>query len=446
MVPHPGESPPRPSSLSTPTLSLTAALALLAACAPATQESVDGGVTRTYYVAADEVTWDYAPSGRNLITGGAFTPIEDIWTKAGPDRIGRVYKKAIFREYTDSTFTERKPRPEAWKHLGMLGPVLRAEVGDTIVVVFRNNASFPASLHPHGVFYLKNSEGAPHDDGTEEADKGDDGVAPAGTYTYVWPVPERAGPAEGDLSSILWMYHSHVDEPKDVNTGLMGPMVVTRRGQARSDGSPLDVDRELIVSFHEIDENFSHYLLDNLAAYASRKRTVTMEEMGFFHPFGLSNFMESLNGFVYGNLEGLTVRAGPVVSDGEPQLRGPRPALAREHRGGEQHAHRRGGAAHHGDGRRGHGARQPRNVAVPLPREGAHSGRDDGSLQGHGELTGSAPAASRTLSRQFPGRQRSTRRPPAWSTWGRTTTRRPAGPGRCGDRIPCRDVNPALSR
>ncbi|HVN10467.1 MAG TPA: hypothetical protein VMT69_00105 [Kineosporiaceae bacterium] len=31
------------------------------------------GVTRTYYIAADEVAWDYAPTGRNQITGGRST-------------------------------------------------------------------------------------------------------------------------------------------------------------------------------------------------------------------------------------------------------------------------------------------------------------------------------------------------------------------------------------
>ena len=45
-------------------------------------------------------------------------------------------------------------------HLGILGPVLPAEVGDTIKVVFKNNASRPYSIHPHGVFYAKDSEGA----------------------------------------------------------------------------------------------------------------------------------------------------------------------------------------------------------------------------------------------------------------------------------------------
>ena len=269
--------------------------------------------THTYYVAADDVVWDYAPTGSNVITDEAFGELEGTWVKSGPDRIGKVYKKAVFQEYTDVTFAELKARPSEWEHLGMLGPLLRAEVGDTIVVVFRNNTGFPASLHPHGVFYTKSSEGTPHADGTSGADKADDAVPPGGSYTYVWLVPERAGPAEGDPSSIMWMYHSHVDEPKDVNSGLMGAMIISRPGSTRPDGTPKDVDRELIVSFHEIDENLSHYLEENLRAYASEKKSVSPEELAFFHPFGRSNFMESLNGFLYGNLSGLTMREGERV-------------------------------------------------------------------------------------------------------------------------------------
>ena len=71
--------------------------------------------------------------------------------------IGRKAKKALYREYTDDTFSTLKPRPSEWEHLGFLGPLVRAEVGDTIRVVFRNNTKFPASVHPHGVFYAKDS-------------------------------------------------------------------------------------------------------------------------------------------------------------------------------------------------------------------------------------------------------------------------------------------------
>jgi FtsP/CotA-like multicopper oxidase with cupredoxin domain len=186
-------------------------------------------------------------------------------------------------------------------------------VGDTIKIVYRNNVSFPNSLHPHGVFYDKDSEGAPYVDETADTDKADDAVPPGGEHVYVWPVPERAGPAEGDPSSILWMYHSHTNEDKDVNAGLMGPMIVAARGMIGPDGTPADVDREFIISFHEVDENASWYLEDNIQTYAGNPASVDRTQVQFFTPFGLSNFMETMNGFSFGHLEGLTVRVGERV-------------------------------------------------------------------------------------------------------------------------------------
>lgn len=286
---------------------------LFAAALLALASGSGGATTRTYYIAADEVEWDYAPSGRNLISGLPFDEVERDWVATGPDRIGRVYLKALYREYMDSTFTTLKPRPPEWEHLGFLGPLLRAQVGDTIRVVFRNNARFPASVHPHGVFYTKSSEGAPSADGTSGADRADDGVPPGGTHVYVWPVPERAGPAHGDPSSVLWMYHSHVNEEKDVSTGLLGAMIVTARGKARADASPEDVDREIVVAFAEVDENESWFLDHNIDTYTTDPASVPRDQIAFFQPFGDSNFKESMNGFLYGHLRLPDLRVGDKV-------------------------------------------------------------------------------------------------------------------------------------
>src|SRR3954447_6443706 len=198
------------------------------------------GVLRKYYIAADQVLWDYAPDGQNDIAGAPFTADEQVFTKQGPNRVGHIYWKALYRGYTDATFTHRIPRPTSCATtarvcddtLGMLGPVIRAAVGDTIKVVFKKNLPIPASIHPHGVFYTKSSEGAPYDDGTDATAKGDDAVAPGTTYTYNWDVPSRAGPGPMDGSSVLWMYHSHTDEVGDTNAGLIGPMVITAAGKA----------------------------------------------------------------------------------------------------------------------------------------------------------------------------------------------------------------------
>lgn len=269
------------------------------------------GQTRTYYIAADEVQWDYAPSGVNQITGEDFDDEANVFVANGPDRIGQIYLKSQYREYTDDTFSTLKEVPPKWEHKGILGPVIQAEVGDTIRVIFKNNTRFPASVHPHGVFYQKNSEGSEYDDGTSGNDKLDDAVPSGGIVTYLWEVPERAGPGPMDPSSVLWMYHGHVNEPADTNAGLIGPMIITRRGMARPDGSPRDVDREFVMLYTVMDENASLYLDDNIQTFAGDPASVDSEDDGFIE----SNLMHSINGYVFGNLplESMTMRKGEKV-------------------------------------------------------------------------------------------------------------------------------------
>ena len=269
--------------------------------------------TRTYYIAADIVTWDYAPFGINKVAGQPFTAEESLFAEQDEDRtrIGRQYIKALYREYTDASFTTLKARPPEWQHLGALGPLVRAEVDDTIRIVFRNNADRPYTVHPHGVFYLKASEGAPYDD--DDGVTVGDAVPPGATHTYVWPVPERAGPGPADGSSVFWMYHSHVDEPKDANTGLIGPIIITARGKGNADGSPRDVDREFINMFMIYDENSSWYLDDNITAAGVDLDEVDHDE------FGESNLKHAINGFLWDNFpevggsHAMTMRAGERV-------------------------------------------------------------------------------------------------------------------------------------
>ena len=220
-----------------------------------------GGVkpmTRTYYIAADLVQWNYAPDGTNVAQGRAFNDEENVFVGSGPGRIGSTYTKALYREYTDATFTTLKPRPVEDAYLGILGPTIRAQVGDTIKVVFKNNSSFPASVHPHDVVYTHANEGAPYEfPGQTAADRLDDAVAPGSSYTYTWTVATRSGPGAGDPSSKLSMYHSHTDEVGDTYAGLIGPMIITRAGCAAADGHPLDVDREIINLYQVWNENKS---------------------------------------------------------------------------------------------------------------------------------------------------------------------------------------------
>src|SRR5579862_6243390 len=112
---------------------------------------------RIYFIAADEIVWDYAPTGQNDAMGRTFNQFENQYFVGSPTKPGRACKKAVFREYTDATFSKLQARPPDQQYLGILGPLIRAEVGDTIKVVFRNNASRPYSMHPHGVMYEKKS-------------------------------------------------------------------------------------------------------------------------------------------------------------------------------------------------------------------------------------------------------------------------------------------------
>ncbi len=272
---------------------------------------------------ADEVDWDYAPDGVNKMMGMKFEGYSKIFTERGPHRIGSVYRKAIYREYTDETFTQLKPRPAEWEHAGILGPILRAEVGDTIKILFKNNATRPYSMHPHGVFYDKDSEGAPYDDGTSGADKEDDAVPPGKTHIYTWKVPERAGPGPNDPSSIVWLYHSHANEMKDVETGLVGAMIVTRRGMADADGKPKDVDREFVCLFMLFDENISWYLDHNIQTFTSDPKELTSSNSlqwmtegnfsGLGTGFAIANAKFAINGYIYGTGPMMTMKKGERV-------------------------------------------------------------------------------------------------------------------------------------
>jgi len=291
------------------------------------------GKVRTYYIAADEVAWDYVPGNTDPMTGKPFEGITKLLTERSATRVGKVYVKAIYREYTDSTFTKLKPRKPEEQYLGLLGPVLRAEVGDVFHIVFKNNATIPYSMHPHGVFYQRASEGAVYDKDNRTNNDGNE-VPPGGRFTYTWEVPERAGPGPNDVSSVVWFYHSHVNEPKDVNSGLVGAIIITAKGKAKPDGSPKDVDREFISLYMIFDENSSWYLDQNVRTYCGVTNRDSMNKLealplrpdsiltliqsniaSSFLPvgFGGTNFRFTINGFSFGSMPMMTMRKGEKV-------------------------------------------------------------------------------------------------------------------------------------
>ena len=257
--------------------------------------------TRTYFIAADEVSWNYIPLGR----GATGTPSAE---REGPS-VPTTFLKAVYREYTDATFATLKPRPPEWEHLGILGPLIRAEVGDTIRVVFLNHTNGFYTIHPHGLAYDKGSEGAFYADGTKGPEKEDDMISPGKSHTYTWTVPPRAGPAPGDPSSILWMYHSHFVESRDMNTGLIGPIIIGRRGSSGPDGRPKDVDREFIAALAIFDETASAYFERNVLARITDRSTVNLADPAFRKRY----LMYSINGLLDGNLPPMTMKRGERV-------------------------------------------------------------------------------------------------------------------------------------
>ncbi|KAJ6663217.1 hypothetical protein lerEdw1_010353 [Lerista edwardsae] len=268
------------------------------------------GATRAYFLAVREVEWNYAPFGKNMITGQSIAddPIASQYLQPAKDRIGSIYKKSVYKEYTDATYTSEVPKP-AW--LGFLGPIIRAEIGDTIIIQLKNFANQPFSIHPHGVFYTKDSEGSLYPDGSSEDVKKDDAIPPIGNHTYTWTVPQDHGPTADDPACLTWIYHSHVNAPKDIATGLIGPLLICREGTLKSISQRRhDVDLDFFLMFSVIDENESWHLGDNIASFCDDPGSVDKEDEGF----RASNKMHAINGFVFGNLPEITVCAGEHIS------------------------------------------------------------------------------------------------------------------------------------
>src|SRR5204862_6635313 len=125
---------------------LAVVIASMSGCAsnvdPVTSEAVHA---RVYYIAAEEMIWNYAAADSNVFMGMPFDGQDSVFAvniRSGETpRIGPKYWKARYVEYTDSTFTTRKSIAPEWEHLGMLGPVIRANEGDSVIVFFRNNTT-----------------------------------------------------------------------------------------------------------------------------------------------------------------------------------------------------------------------------------------------------------------------------------------------------------------
>jgi manganese oxidase len=257
----------------------------------------DPAKTRHYYIAAEAELWDFIPAGRDEVCGLPIPPTVTRNRKAG---------KLRYVQYTDASFTAKVI---ANPGLGIMGPVLRGVVGETLAVTFLNRTSQPLSIHPHGVKYDKDSEGAYH---TLSPGRGA-AVAPNATFTYIWLLDELSGPLPDEPSSKAWLYHSHVMGDTETNLGLIGAIIVTDPKRARADGMPRDVDREFASLFMIFDESGLDEAAIEAAEYAglpglaSEAPPLSWAEVQQQREAG---FRYAINGHIFGNLPALQMNEG----------------------------------------------------------------------------------------------------------------------------------------
>jgi manganese oxidase len=284
------------------------------------------GVVRNYYIAANEVEWNYTPSGMDEISGeplGVANTGQLQYTTRNATYLGTSFLKCIYQQYTNGTFTTMVPQP-TW--LGIMGPTMFAVVGDTIQVTFKNNCRFPESVHPHGVFYNRTSEGAVYN--TSAPYYTGEAVPTGQEWVYDWMVPARAGPGPDDGEAVMWMYHSHVYEPVDVNDGLIGSIIISAPGDANPDGTPKGYGMVVPLLFNIFDETQSQYETYNVDHNALNGSAVNATGIDGCLGLGVDQtcvadptwalWAESMrkytiNGYLYGNLPMITIPQGTQV-------------------------------------------------------------------------------------------------------------------------------------
>ncbi|XP_071476118.1 hephaestin-like protein [Diadema antillarum] len=280
-------------------------------CGPGYTPELLSGQTREYFIAAEPQVWNYGPTGMNGLDGTPLTEPDSASYNFFSDECNRIpgsYIKARYVQYTDEQFTQVIERSSAEEYLGILGPVIRAEVGDTIRVTFRNNGNFTHSIHPKGVLYNKTNEGMNYEDGTDAASREDGAVAPGETYVYEWSVPPSFGPTDLDDECLVWTYSSAFDEVRDLYSGLVGPLLICKEGTLNDANQRTDVAQEFILLFMIFDENLSWYIDENIANYTS---CATDPEDGDFMS---SNLLTGINGFSFANLPQPVMTSGQRVA------------------------------------------------------------------------------------------------------------------------------------
>ena len=109
------------------------------------------------------------------------------------------------------------------------GPLIEAEVGETIRARLTNSLSQPTTIHWHGLRIPASM------DGTESVQTA---VEPGESFDYEFTLPD---------AGTFW-YHTHVNETEQLERGLYGPLVVRGPGEPTLDG-----DRVLMLDDLKLD-------------------------------------------------------------------------------------------------------------------------------------------------------------------------------------------------
>jgi FtsP/CotA-like multicopper oxidase with cupredoxin domain len=124
----------------------------------------------------------------------------------------------------------------AWTYGGTIpGPLIKAHVGDQLVVHFTNNLPEDTTIHWHGIRLPSNMDGVP---GHTQPP-----VPPGGTFDYSFILPDAG----------LFWYHPHVSSAAQVGNGLYGALLVE---DAKPDAaSAPELGDETVIVLSDIDLN-----------------------------------------------------------------------------------------------------------------------------------------------------------------------------------------------
>ncbi len=223
------------------------------------------------WIQIENHAWDLAPNNINRMTGQQIRDIKgehppqtvtlsspETSVITHPTMFKPIQDALILRRYTENWATPADQKVNPWDlnepdptdsgTMGTIpGPVIECNVGDRVIVHFRNKDNRNGldviqrmhSLHTHGFVFNITHDGAyplsPPDPnqpvenerelwnsiGSTSDFKVGDRVPPGGTFTYIWNTfswPTTAG---------VWLYHDHsINDMENVQNGAIGIVVI----------------------------------------------------------------------------------------------------------------------------------------------------------------------------------------------------------------------------